>query len=272
MKTLIFVLSTSKSGTTRLAHALHSIGDKQNPYIDVHHQIVDIRHIYLKWIKKRFSQQSTSLSTNDENKLSESVVVLLEKEFSKYLQGEGYFADISHYLASIYPIIDNMDIDTRSVHLTRSYFPHRTRVYGGFVNNIKITSEILSASTNSHIDYYYPAELSWCSDIEWDDYVAMSQFERLCWYWKFHQEYFLLGKREIFHVEDFNNRSLEILKILYPEATDEQKDIFNRELFYIPESPDKAIAPYTLKTTEEEKEIYERICGPTLKKLGYLIK
>jgi len=261
MKNFIHVLSMSKSGTARLAYALNSIG------IDAHHEIVDIRPVYLKWMKNRFSSSPVS-------KLDvESAKILFQEELLKYLQGDGYFADISHYLATLYPIIDSiadsMNIDTRSVHLTRSFFPHRTIVYNTltFVNNVRISDDTIHTDR----DLYYPAELSWCSDIEWKDWVTMSQFERICWYWKFHQEYFLEGGRKIFHVEDFNfdNRSLEILKILYPEATDEQKEIFKRELFYIPESPYDANATYTLKTTDEEKEIYERICGSTLKKLGY---
>ena len=268
MKKFIHVLSMSKSGTTRLAYALNCIG------IDAHHEIIDIRPVYLKWMKKRFSLSQVS-------KLDvESAKILFQEELLKYLQvtnsnmlSDGYFADISHYLATLYPIIDNitdsMNIDTRSIHLTRSFFPHRTIVYNTytFVNNVKISDNTIHTDR----DLYYPAELSWCSDIEWKDWVTMSHFEKLCWYWKFHQEYFLEGRREIFHVEDFNfdNKSLEILKILYPEATEKQKEIFKRELFYTPESPYGTNATYTLETTDEEKEIYERICGPTLKKLGY---
>lgn len=49
MKTLIYVLATPKSGTTKLAHALRSIG------IDAHHEVLPTTDIYLGWMKKRFT-------------------------------------------------------------------------------------------------------------------------------------------------------------------------------------------------------------------------
>ncbi len=262
MKTLLYVLSTPKSGTTQLSRALQRIG------ICAHHELVDIKSLYPKWMKKRFTPNPL-LDIESAKRLWENVLL-------KYLQGEGYFADISHYLSILYPMIDNMDIETRSIHLTRNFLPHRLMSWKLFANPGRRTDD-----NTEHIykdlewvywsgsQECYPAELSWCSNIKWEDWVSMSQFERLCWYFKLHSEYFLLGKRKIFHVEDFNIKYLEILEILYPETNDEQKDKFKKALFYEPLLPEKADPPYTLEITDEQKEIYEKICGPTLKKLGY---
>lgn len=250
MKTLIFVLSTGKTGTVRLWEALRSIG------MDAYHEIVQINSIYLPWMEKRFTQ-NPALDVETAKKMWQG-------ELLKYLDGDGYFADISHYLATLYPIIDAMDIETRSVHLTRSFWPHRVRVYNLFADTDRTFMKITDNS-----EYVYPAELTWISDLKWEEWAAMSQFERLCWYWVAINEYFLKGNRKVFHVEDFNKQALDILEILYPEATEDQKEKFTKTLFYNPRTPENTVPPYTIKMNEEEQEIYERVCGLMLKKLGY---
>ncbi len=250
MKTLIFVLSTGKTGTVRLWEALQSIG------IDAYHEIVQIDSIYLSLMKKRFTSNP---ALDIETAKGRWQGVLL-----KYLNGEGYFADISHLLASLYPIIDSMDIETRSIHLTRNFWPHRVRMYGTFSETDRSYAKI-----NDNSEHVYPAELTWTTEMCWEDWSAMSQFERLCRYWVEINEYFLKERRKIFHVEAFNEQALEILDMLYPEANEEQKEKFTKTLFYNPRTPENTVPPYTIKMTDDEEDIYKRVCGPILKKLGY---
>lgn len=269
MKKFIYVLSMPKSGTHRLAYGLQRIGINEELGIGCH-EIINEIPIYLRWMEKRF----TSRPRMD----IESAKNIWKNELIKYfegVEGDGYFADISHYISTLYPIIESvckdMNIETRSIFATRNFYPHRIRSYPFMIDldpALRIDEQIFN---NPSREVHYFAELSWSSDKKWKDWIAMSQFERICWHWTLHNEYFLQGieRRKIFHVEDFNTRSLEILEILYPEATKEQKEKFKNALFYKPLSPDKAGPPYTLDMTNEEKEIYYRICGPTLKKLGY---
>lgn len=258
MKKFIYVLVMPVSGTHQLAHALRSIG------IDAHHEIIDIRPIYLEWMKKRF--------TSDPALNIESAEALWKDNLLEYLKGEGYFADISHYISMLYPLIDritsSMNIDSRSIFITRKMYPHRLRAYGNY--SCKQTGMRIDDNTiSNNRDLIYTHELSWSSDITWEAYTTMSHFERLCWQWKLHNEYFMKSNRKIFHVEDFNTRSLEILNVLYPEATEDQKRKFKETLFYRPLSPDKSNPPYTLEMTNNEKQIYSEVCEPTLKRLGY---
>lgn len=58
-------------------------------------------------------------------------------------------------------------------------------------------------------------------------------------------------------------------KILWLTGNSESGKTTLAQMFYNRPLPENTVPPYTLKMNDTERDIYDRICGPTLKKLGY---
>ena len=261
-KKFIYVLAMGKCGTHQLGHALRSIE------IESHSEFFDIKPVYLKWMRNRF--------TDKQKITTKKALSLWGSDLLKVFKENDCFADTGHLLGPIYPVVDELcrknKISVRSIHLTRSFWPHRLLLYNDPSNYIYSPKRVDVNTVHAYIETYYYCEQSWCSIISWEEWLSISPFERLCRLWTSHNEYFLLGNRKIFHSEDFNNSYKDILYELYPEATSEQQEVFRAALYRDKSVLQDADSTYSIQMTLEEKNIYDRICGPTLEKLGYGVR
>ena len=248
-----------KCGTHQLAHALKSIG------IESYAEFLDIKPIYLKWMRNRF--------TNKSKIIAKEALSLWGNDLLEVFKHNDCFADVGHYLGPIYPVVDELckenNISVTCVHLTRNFWPQRLLSYNDPSNYAYNPKKVDIDTIHDYIETYYYCEQSWCSTISWKKWLSISPFERLCRLWTSYNEYFLLSGRRIFHSENFNNEYKDILYQLYPEATFEQQKVFGSALYRNRLQPQDADPAYYIQMTLEEEKIYDKICGKTLEKLGY---
>lgn len=247
MRTLIFALSTSKCGTRALATALRDIG------LESFHQKVAIHRLIHTWTAGLF-QPDDDLAARIARFQDPVAEILMP-----HLNGSGFFCDISHYLAWFYPVIDSLDISTRSIHITRD--ARRMVTEHLLLSNIGIRH---AWRDGGHL---YPPTL-WQLRSEPMHQTSFGMFEHWCCYWIALNEFFSEGKRQHFRLEGFNQQHKEILQELYPEASVEQESIFA-------ESLSSSIDPYRPRFLgwrtwpEIERKRYNSLCEVSLRQYGY---
>lgn len=255
MKTLIYALACGGHGTNQLANALTSIGlegghelfgmGQDGDCIEAgDNRAADVWH--------KFAQCTKDLDTCADDLWYECDTVIEDGLISKFLAGgDGFFVDIGMHLADMWPIVEEHSIfDTRCIHIVRDG--------RSWVSNRLLSSSFgwygLVQNDTTLYPYLDPAERK-----------GKSYQEQNCLCWRDMHEYFLKAGKRIIKLEDFNKTFWArcILDELYPEAGNRQYDAFVKALYL--EGGYKSI-----RHPDFDEEMFLRICGDTMKKVGYL--
>jgi len=241
-----YVVSTPKCGTTRLSESLANLGYRS------FHEKTDVSFLYPFWTRGLFKGEGKL-------KLGKYVRDELRRMVEETMGDEDICMDISHYLSWFYPVIETLGFETRVVHITRE----PTRLVEAFLQ----TGRCGVNGMHLYGGYLYPPSLWELHDVERSKMV-MSMFTHWCRWWVEVNRFFLQLGALHFRVEDFNERSYELLNHFLPEATMDEKIIFNEHLQHTPSDYSSSVF-HPSRWSKQWKEIYNEECGEMLLRFGY---
>lgn len=288
MKTLIYILAPYQNGTHTLSRLLteelgleggHEImgqgahgSMKELPWWICHQKCVKsgygpeeeshgqpsdgrIADMYFEWVPYRYDGGDGEIWDDGVEYCGEWVA----RAFNNYLDGNGFFVDINCHLADFWYSFEyyaqRKNLQFRRVHLIRDGRMWAQRVveqYKSFTGS----GMHYGAVQNSETLYPY-------RDPKWRHEPAIIQAYR---YWNALHTWFMTSGATTFRLEDLTNveTSSKLLNELYPEATVEQVknfcDLLSKR--YGMSEVQRVLEPY-------DEDAFEKICGDTMRKVGY---
>ena len=239
---LVFVLGSGRCGTKAIAKMLTGA-----PGIEAHHEYCRYAYqreavlYYMGYLKQ----------------------CVLEPIFDRiygsaaYYSEQHVFLDSSHKLVWAVDVLAEMFPDARFVHLVRD----GRKVVSSFYYKLQIHDDRAASIMRQWFEHPgrfpmpSPSEKYWWPPVEGD------RFERICSYWVTMNE---LSRGEMFRLEDLTRFPDEVRRL-----TDFIGVPYSDSYWQFLQMPNHAYVPVNYKLTDEQEATFQRICGPTMERMGY---
>lgn len=242
-KTIFFILAIGRSGTNFFSHLLNK---SKNAYI-VHEPV---RSDFRAYKEAFFSERKAC------------------KYFKGFRKKEIYLRAKSQNL-EIYGEVNS--VIRRHCNAIKAFFPkayifHLVRDGRDVVRSTMARRTMTGEDPNTK--NIKPTE----DDLWYNNWARMNRFERLCWYWDVENRYLhenidsLIQFEKLISDFDYFNK-----KLLKPLDLNISKEIWEKEIKNPKNITKKHRIPHWREWDTEKLETFNKICGETMKKLGYEI-
>lgn len=271
MKTLIYALAGGGHGTARLASALTSIG------LEGGHEVfgmgdggscADVPQTLVNSLYRSSTYEIDMTASNGDNRAADAYFDfaphihnlayddLIRYECEKvirdglfrFLEGDGAFFDIGRHLADMWPIIENMGIETRCIHVIR--------------DGRSWVSKMLSLGAFSYYGETHTLETMY-PYIHSPVREGKSFQEQCCIAWRDMHEYFFKADKKMIRLMDYRLPDIaeEILRTLLPGPTAGQCYTFTKAM--------QSTQPQRRHPDFDDAMFWD-ICGQVMTRAGFV--